>query len=348
MKPFTIGNRKVGPGQPVYVIAELSANHNQNYDLAVDIIKAAKEAGADAVKLQTYRPDTITVDCRDDCFKLRGTLYADMTLYELYQSAYTPWRWHGGLKKLANSLGLDLFSSPFDPTAVDFLQTLDMPVYKIASPEIIDIPLLEKVSATGKPVIMSTGMASLGEIEEALGTLRGNGCRDVALLKCTSAYPAAPEEMNLATIGHLARTFGVVVGLSDHTLGTVVPVAAVASGAAIIEKHFTLSRDLKGPDAAFSLNPEEFRQMVQDVHIAEKAMGNIHYGIAQGEKAGLPHRRSLFFVRSVSAGELLTEENVRSIRPGNGLHPRELKNVIGKRARQDCKMGTPLSWDKIV
>jgi pseudaminic acid synthase len=344
-----VNGRVIGPGHPTYIVAELSANHNQSFEQSVALIQAAKEAGADAVKLQTYTPDTITIDSDSPLFRHpAGSLWEGKTLYELYQEAYMPWEWQPKLKEIADEIGIDLFSTAFDPTAVDFLEQMGVPVHKVASFEIVDIPLIEKMARTGKPLIISTGMATLGEIEEAVQAARRAGATQIALLKCTSAYPAPPEEMNLRTIPHLAEAFGVPVGLSDHTLGIAVPVAAVALGACIVEKHFTLSRDIGGPDSAFSLEPHEFKAMVEAIRTVEKALGKVHYGITEQEAKSRVFRRSLFVVKDMKAGEMFTEENVRSIRPGHGLHPRHLNDVLGRRAAQDIKRGTPLSWELIL
>jgi pseudaminic acid synthase len=342
-----IGGRKIGPGHPTYIIAEMSANHNQDFEQAVIILEAAKVAGADAIKLQTYTADTLTIDCDNEYFRIKGTLWNGRTLYELYGEASTPWEWQPRLKELAERLGLDLFSTPFDQGAINFLEQMQVPAHKIASFECVDLPLLEKIAQTRKPIIMSTGMATLAEIDEAVRTLRLAGGNQLALLKCTSAYPASPEEMNLRTIPHLAEEFGLPVGLSDHTLGIAVPVAAVALGACIIEKHFTLSRDVPGPDSAFSLEPNEFKAMVDAVRTVEKALGAVHYGVSESESGSRVFRRSLFVVQDVKAGETLTLENVRSIRPGHGLPPKHLRDVVGKRATRDVKRGTPLDWGLI-
>jgi len=343
---MNIAGRKIGKGQPVYIIAEISANHNQSYDEAVKLIHAAKNAGADAVKLQTYTPDTITIDCQSELFRIgTGTLWEGRFLYDLYGEAYTPWEWHAGLFEVARALEMDIFSTAFDSSAVDFLEELSVPAHKIASFEIVDIPLIEKMAATGKPLIISTGMATLAEIEEAVHAARGAGAKEIALLKCTSAYPAPVEEMNLRTIPHLAEAFGVPVGLSDHTLGIEVPVAAVCMGACIIEKHFTLSRSKPGPDSAFSLEPQEFESMVKAIRMAEKALGKVHYGVSAEEAESRVIRKSLFVVRDVKAGEAFTDMNVKSIRPGYGLHPRYLKNVLGRCAARDIKRGTPFQMD---
>ena len=343
-----IGERSVGRGCSVYIVAEMSANHNQDYGQAVELLHAAKEAGADAVKLQTYTPDTLTLDIDSDYFRIgKGSPWAGRNLYQLYGEAYTPWEWQPRLKELANALNIDLFSAPFDPTAVAFLEQMDVPVYKIASFEIVDLPLVQCIAATGKPIIMSTGMASLGEIEEAVQTIRATGNAQLALLKCTSAYPASPREMNLRTITHLAEAFGVPVGLSDHTLGIAVPAAAVALGACIVEKHLTLSRGIPGPDSAFSLEPQEFKLMVEAIRVVGDALGEVSYEVTEHERNSLAFRRSLFVVEPMAAGEVFTSTNVRSVRPGYGLHTRHLGDVLGRHAAEDIARGTPLSWELV-
>lgn len=348
-KPLLVGQKIVGAGYPVYVIAELSANHNQNFDQAVRIIEEAKRAGADAIKLQTYTADTITMKSDKEYFRVGGgTLWDGRFLHDLYSEAYTPWEWQPRLKQVANSLALDLFSSPFDPSAVDFLEKMQVPAYKVASFELVDFPLIQKMAATGKPLIMSTGMATEDEIKEAVGVARAAGATQIALLKCTSAYPAVPEEMNLRTIPELAKRFDVVAGLSDHTMGVAVPVAAVALGACIIEKHITLSRSDPGPDSAFSLEPNEFKAMVDAVRVAEKSLGKVHFGCSPKEANSRIFRRSLFAVQDIRAGELFTTENVRSIRPAHGLHTRYFPEVLGKAAAVDIERGTPLNWDLIA
>jgi len=345
---FEINGRKIDSSAPVFMVAEMSANHGQSYEQAVRLIHAAKEAGADAVKLQTYTPDTMTIDCDNDYFRIgKGTVWEGRNLYDLYGEAYTPWEWQPDLKKEAEKLGLTLFSTPFDHSAVDFLEEMGVPAYKIASFEIVDLPLLRKVARTGKPVILSTGMSTLKEIDEALRTLAQAGADRIALLKCTSAYPALPEEMNLNSIPFLAGKYRVPVGLSDHTLSPVVPVVAAALGACIVEKHFTLSRALKGPDTEFSLEPEEFSQTVQAVRTTEKALGKASFELQQKEKASRAFRRSIFTVRDVKKAEELTSENIRIIRPGNGLHPRHLDRIIGKKASKDIPRGTPLDWSLV-
>lgn len=345
MTEFRINKRSIGPADPVYIIAEMSANHGNDFDKAVRIIEAAASAGADAIKIQTYTPDTITIDCDTEHFRIgKGTIWEGRTLYDLYAEAYTPWEWQPRLKEIAEDLGLDLFSSPFDSTAVDFLEDMNVPAYKVASFEIVDIPLLKKIASTGKPVIISTGMATLGEIDEAIRTLRENGCPGLALLKCTSSYPAPAEEANLRTITHLAEAFGAPTGLSDHTMGIEVPVAAVALGACIIEKHFCLDRSEPGPDSVFSLEPAEFKAMVTAVRTAEKALGMVHYGLTDKQQASKVFRRSLYVVEDVKQGEPFTPKNVRSIRPGYGLHTRYLDVVLQGCASEDVKRGTPFQW----
>jgi pseudaminic acid synthase len=322
----------------------MSANHHQRFDQAVEIIEAAAEAGANAIKLQTYTPDTLTIDCDDEYFRIEGTLWEGHTLYDLYSKAYMPWEWQPKLQQIAYHQGLDFFSTAYDEEAIDFLEELNVPVHKVASFELVDLPLLRRIARTGKPIILSTGMATLTEIDEAVRTIREAGGERLALLKCTSAYPAPPEEMNLRTIPHLAEAFGVPTGLSDHTLGIAVPVAAVALGACIVEKHFTLSREKPGPDSAFSLEPREFKAMVEAIRVAEKALGEVSYEVTKREEQSRIFRRSLFVVEDVAAGEEFTHENVRSIRPGCGLHTKYLGRLLGRHASQDIQKGTPLDW----
>lgn len=349
MTQIKIGERSVGIGRPVYVVAELSANHNHDFDQAARIIQAAKQAGADAVKLQTYTPDTITMASDRPEFRVRGgTLWDGRTLHDLYAEAFMPWEWQPRLKMVAEELGMDCFSSAFDATAVDFLEEMNVPAHKVASFELVDIPLIQKMARTGKPLIVSTGMATVEEIEEALQSAREAGAAQIALLKCTSAYPAPAQEMNLRTIPEMARRFALPMGLSDHTMGIAAPVAAVALGACIIEKHLTLSRSVPGPDSGFSLEPEEFKAMVDAVRTAEKALGEVQFGFSEKEEASRAFRRSLFVVDDVKEGETFTPVNVRSIRPANGLHPRHLAEVLGKRASQSIKRGTPLCWEFVV
>ena len=345
MNSIEISGKKIGCDGATFIIAELSANHAHNLDIAISTMKAIKESGADAVKLQTYTPDTITIDSDNEYFQInQGTLWDGKTLYQLYQEAYTPWEWQPKLKEIAEELGLICFSSPFDRTSVDFLEEMNVPAYKIASFEITDIPLIEYIASKGKPVIISTGIATLADIEEAINACRRMGNNQIALLKCTSAYPAPLEEVNLRTIPNLADTFDTVVGLSDHTLGISAPIASVALGANIIEKHFILDRNLGGPDAAFSMEPDEFRSMVDAVRDVEKALGTVNYDLTEKTKKSREFSRSLFAVDDIKAGESLTEENVRSIRPGFGLHPRYYGQIMGKKARTDIKRGTPLDW----
>ena len=342
-----INSRRIGSGYPTYLVADMSANHNQDFNQAIKILKAAKEAGADALKLQTYTPDTLTINCNSARFQIKGTRWDGQSLYELYSKSYTPWEWQPKLNEIAKDLGIDLFSTPFDPTAVDFLKEMAVPAYKIASFEIVDLPLLRKVAQTGKPIIMSTGMASLAEIDEAVRTIKEAGCTELALLKCTSAYPASPEDMNLRTITHLAEIFGLSVGISDHTLGIAVPIAAVSLGACIVEKHFTLSRSIPGPDSEFSMEPDEFRSMANAIRQTEQALGKVSYDITEKEKNSQVFRRSLFVVKNMHCGDEFTEENIRSIRPGNGLHTRYLEKILGRKARIDIKKGTPLDWSLV-
>jgi pseudaminic acid synthase len=342
---ITIAGRRIGRGAAVYVIAELSANHNQNFDQAVRILRAAKDAGADAIKLQTYTADTITLRSDKECFRIAGgTLWDGRTLHDLYQEAFTPWEWQPKLKEIADELGMHLFSSAFDDSAVDFLEQMNVPAHKVASFELVDLGLIQQMARTGKPLIMSTGMASEEEISEAVEAARGAGAAQIALLKCTSAYPAPPQEANLLTIPELARRFGCPVGLSDHTMGIAVPVVAVALGACIIEKHLCLRRADGGPDGAFSLEPEEFKAMVETVRTAEKALGSVQFASGPREASSRKFRRSLFVVEDIKKGELFTKQNVRSIRPADGLHPRYFDEVLGKCAARDVERGTPLSW----
>jgi pseudaminic acid synthase len=342
---ITINGRTIGQDRPTYIIAEISANHNQEFEEAVRLIHAAKEAGADAIKLQTYTPDTMTIDCNNEYFQIsKGTIWEGRSLYDLYGEAYTPWDWQPKLQSIAGDLGMDLFSTPYDFSAVEFLEEMDIPVFKVASCENVDIPLMRRIAKTGKPVIMSTGMATLAEIDEAVTTIREAGCKQLAILKCTSTYPAPPEEMHLRTIPHLRDAFNVPVGLSDHTVATSVPAAAVALGACIIEKHFTLSRETPGPDSSFSLEPAEFKIMVDGIRTTEKALGTIHYGVNQREAHTKVFRRSLFVVEDMKAGEVFNPNNVRSIRPSHGLHTRYIDDVMGHKASKDIARGTPLGW----
>lgn len=347
-KRIELGNRFVGEGERTYIVAEVSANHLQDYDRAEAIIKAAKEAGADAVKLQTYTPDTITLDCDNDYFQItQGTIWDGTTLHKLYETAYTPWEWQPRLMRYANGLGLDCFSSPFDETAVDFMQEMDMPAYKVASFEINDIPLIRKIARIGKPVIFATGIAYLEDIERALRVCREEGNEQIVLLKCTSAYPSPYEDMNLKVIPNMAEVFDCITGLSDHSMGTAAAVASVALGGKMIEKHLTLSREDGGPDGAFSMEPAEFKRMVEDVRIVEKALGKVTYELTQKQKNSREDSRSLFVVKDIRAGEELTKDNVRSIRPAFGMHTMYYEEILGRRACKDIARGTPLSWEHV-
>lgn len=342
-----IGNREIGPGTPAYIIAEMSANHAGSIENAKKIIHAAKEAGADCVKIQTYTADTITIDCDKPYFHIGEGTWNGENLYQLYQKAYTPWEWQAELKKEAESIGLDFFSTPFDKTSVDFLEEIGVGFYKIASFEIVDIPLIKYVASKGKPIIMSTGMSTIGEIEDAVNAVRSQGNERLALLRCASAYPAITDEMNLMTMKNMAEVFHVPVGLSDHSMGSVGAVAAVALGANIIEKHFCLDRAIENPDSSFSMNPEEFAQMVKDVRQAEKAIGRVSYGATEQEKSNVTFRRSIFCVKDIKKGEKLTEENIRVIRPGHGMKPKFYEDILGQVALTDIERGTPMSWGLI-
>ena len=331
-----------------FIVVELSANHNQDFNLAIETIKAAAKAGADAVKVQTYTADTITIDCDNKYFQIKqGTLWDGKTLYALYKEAYTPWEWQPELKQLAEDLGLIFFSTPFDKSAVDFLEGLKVPIYKIASFEISDIPLIKYVASKGKPIIISTGIAELKDIEDAVNACREAGNNNIALLKCTSAYPAPIEEANLKTIPDLAERFGVIAGLSDHTMGSSSAIAAVALGAKIIEKHFILDRKSGGPDSSFSMEPDEFADMVKSIREVEKAVGEVKYDLSEKVKNNRIFARSLFVVKDIKAGEIFTIKNIRSIRPGYGLPPKYFDDIIGKKATKNIKRGTPLIWDLI-
>ena len=344
---FELAGRWVGAGQPPLVVAEMSGNHMGQLERALEMLRAAHRAGAEAVKLQTYTADTITLDHDGPGFRIEGGLWHGRTLHDLYREAHTPWEWHEALFREGRRLGLIVFSTPFDETAVDLLEGLGTPAYKIASFELIDRPLIARVAATGKPMIMSTGMATLGEIDNAVTAARQAGCRDLALLHCVSGYPAPAADYNVRTVAHLGKTFDVVAGLSDHTLGTATAVAAVALGAAIIEKHFTLCRADGGPDAAFSLEPAELQTLVADCRTAWLALGDVAYGCRSSERPGLVFRRSLYAVRDIAAGEVFGPDAVRSIRPGFGLPPADLPRVLGRRARVAVSRGTPLSWELI-
>lgn len=347
-KDFKIGTRRINADSPVFIVAELSANHNQDFNRAIEIIHAAKEAGADAIKLQTYTADTITIDCDDPCFQINeGTIWDGTTLYKLYQEAYTPWEWQPRLMEEANKLGMECFSSPFDFTSVDFLEEMNVPAYKIASYEINDIPLIRKIARLHKPMIFATGIAYPEDINRALSVCKEEGNEDILLLKCVSSYPTPYEAVNLNVIPTLASTYDCIAGISDHTMGTIVSAGAVALGAKMIEKHFTLKRSDGGPDSAFSMEPEEFAKMVSEVRILEKALGSHEYVLTDTQKLEHGGSRSLFVVKDIAQGELLTPENIRSIRPGCGLHTMYYEEILGKRAKKTLKKGTPLSWELI-
>lgn len=345
VKTFDIDGIEIGSNR-TFIIAEMSANHLQNFDRAVEVIKAAKKAGADAVKLQTYTPDTITIDCDNEYFQIRQeTIWDGTTLHKLYREAYTPWEWQPKLKKIAEEEGLVCFSSPFDNTSVDFLEEMNVGAYKIASFEITDIPFIEYIASKGKPVIMSTGIARLGDIQDAVDACKRVGNDKIALLKCTSSYPAPIGEANLRTIPNMQQTFNTVVGLSDHTMGSNVSIASIALGAKIIEKHFTLRRADGGADSKFSMEPEEFKVMVDGIREVEKALGDVTYDLTYKQLKSREHSRSLFITKDVKKGEVFTKDNVRSIRPGFGLETKYINDILGKKARMDVNMGTPVKWD---
>jgi len=344
---FAIAGRAIGPQHPPYVIAEVSANHNGRLEAAMTMIEVASRAGADAVKLQTYRPDTITLDSDAEAFRIRGGLWDGRTLYELYEEAHTPWEWHRPLFEHARKLGITIFSSPFDTTAVDLLEDLDAPAYKIASFEAVDLPLIRYVAATGKPMLISTGMADAEEIGEAVETARAGGCKQLALLHCVSGYPAPAADYNLRTIADMSERFGVVIGLSDHTLDNSTAIASVALGASIVEKHFTLDRSGGGPDDSFSLEPAELAELVRGTHTAWAALGQVDYGRKSSEQGNVQFRRSLYFVKNLKTGETITADAVRSVRPGYGLAPKFLEAVLGKRVSKNVASGEAVSWDAI-
>ena len=347
-KSIKIGNHIISQDSPTYIIAEMSANHNMDYDRALAIIDAAADAGADAVKIQTYTADTITIDCDNEYFQItQGTLWDGTTLHKLYQTAYTPWEWQPDLKKYAESKGLDLFSSPFDLTSIDFLEKMDVPAYKVASFEINDIPFIRKIARTGKPIIMSTGIAYMSDIDLAVRTCLEEGNDRIILLKCTSAYPSPYEDMNIRTIPSMAETFDCIAGLSDHSMGYAVDIAAVALGAKVIEKHMTLKRADGGADSQFSMEAEEFKEMCTQIRIAEKALGKVTYGLSPMQLSERDFGRSLFVVKDIKAGETFTPDNVRSIRPSFGMHTKHYDEIIGKCASKDIKKGTPMSWEYV-
>ncbi|MFY0543169.1 pseudaminic acid synthase [Brevibacillus sp. H7] len=347
MREINVAHRRIGSAYPPFIIAEMSGNHNQSLERALEIVEAAAKAGAHALKIQTYTADTMTIDYQKGEFFINdpNSLWKGKSLYELYQEAYTPWEWHKPIFDRCRELGMIGFSTPFDESAVDFLESLDVPLYKIASFENIDIPLIRRVARTGKPIIISTGMATIAEIDEAVRAAREEGCEDLVLLKCTSTYPASPENSNLLTIPHMRQLFDVEVGLSDHTMGVGVAVASVALGATVIEKHFTLRRADGGVDSAFSLEPEEFHSLVVETERAWQGLGRVSYGPTEKEKNSLVFRRSLYVVEDVKAGEPLTKQNLRAIRPGHGLPPKYYDVLLGKRVKRDIPKGTPASWD---
>jgi len=346
--PVSIAGRPIGSDHEPYVICELSGNHNGSLDRALELLEAAAATGADAIKIQTYTPDTITIDHDGPGFRIQGGLWDGRTLYDLYGEAQTPFEWHERLFERARELGITLFSSPFDETAVDLLQSLGTPAYKIASVEVVDLPLIARVARTGKPMIISTGMANEREIGEAVDAAREGGCDQIVLLHCVSSYPAPDEQSNVRTVADLAERFGVVSGLSDHTFGSAVAVASIALGGSVVEKHFTLRRTDGGPDAAFSLEPKEFRGLVQDCKRAWRALGRVTYDLQGCERGNIAFRRSLYVVRDIPAGESITPDNVRSIRPGHGLAPKHLPDVLGRRASRDLKRGEPMAWDALT
>lgn len=344
-----LGGQKIGLTERPYIIAEMSGNHNQSLEKALEIVDAAAKSGVNALKIQTYTPDTMTLNISEGEFFIedKKSLWKGKSLYELYGEAMTPWEWHAPIMERCNKHGIDFFSSPFDSTAVDFLEKLNVKFYKIASFELNDIPLIKKVAQTGKPMIMSTGMATISEIYDAVETAKKNGCKDIVLLKCTSAYPADPKEANLKTIRSLREIFGVEVGLSDHTMGIAVPIASIAMGATVIEKHFTIRRSDGGVDSAFSMEPQEFSQMIEEVNRAKDAIGDVHFGLTEAEKRSRVFRRSIYISEDIKKGEKFTSNNLRVIRPGLGLEPKFLDQVLGHMAKDDFKKGTPLSWDKL-
>lgn len=348
-KPILIGAHTVGSGHPPFVIAEMSGNHNQSLDRALAIVEAAARAGAHALKLQTYTAETMTLDLAEGDFRIYDSrsLWAGSSLFDLYRQAYTPWEWHEPIFRLARELGMECFSTPFDASALEFLESLDVPCYKIASFENTDLPLIRKVAATGKPIIVSTGMATAEELTETVATIRGMGNDKLVLLKCTSTYPAEPSSSHIRTLPHLAATFGCVVGLSDHTMGVGVAVAAVALGACVVEKHFTLSRADGGVDSAFSLEPAELAALVSETNRAWKSLGDVHYGPSEGEIPSLKFRRSIYVTRDLVPGDVLGEDNLRCIRPGGGLAPKYFDQLLGRRVVKVVKKGTPASWDLV-
>ncbi len=348
MKEIKIGNKIISKQRDTFIIAEISANHNQNIEIAKRMIREAKRIGVDAVKIQTYTADTITLDCDNEYFRIKqGTIWDGNTLHNLYKEAYTPWEWHEELMSTAKDENIICFSTPFDKSAVDFLEKLDVPAYKIASFEITDIPLIKYTASKGKPMIISTGIATIQEIQDAVEVCKSVGNEQIILLKCTSSYPAPFDEINLKTIPNLSETFDVVSGLSDHTLGTIVPIGAVALGAKVIEKHFILDRSMGGPDAVFSLDISEFSEMVNSIRSIEKALGKVSYSLSEKNLKNREFSRSLFISEDVKAGDIISEKNVKSVRPGYGMPPKHLKEIINQRFKDDYKKGTPMQWNYI-
>lgn len=348
MQNISIGNKIIGDGHKCYIIAEMSANHSQDKALALEIVHAAKESGADCIKIQTYTADTITMNCDNKYFKISGGTWDGYNLYKLYQEAYTPWEWQADIMAEAKKCGIDFFSTPFDNTAVDFLEEIGVEFYKIASFELVDIPLIRYVASKGKPIIMSTGMGTLGEIERAVSTIHEANNHQVCLLKCSSSYPAVPNDMNLATIPNMKQIFDLPVGLSDHSMGSVAAVTAVALGANVIEKHFCLSRGIDNPDASFSMEPEEFKNMCNDIRSSERAIGKISYALTESEKDSKNYRKSIFVTEDIKKGQTITMENIRIIRPGYGMEPYMLDKILGKKINKDIKRGEPFTLDNIL
>ena len=344
---FKIDGRSIGPNHPPYIIAELSANHNGSIETAFKIIEGASKAGADAIKLQTYRPDTITLDCNTEDFRIDSGLWAGKTLYELYSEAYMPWDWHAPLFEHARKNGITIFSSPFDNTAVDLLEDLNAPAYKIASFEAVDLPLIRYVASTGKPMIISTGMADAEEIQAAIEAAKSAGCSDLAILHCVSGYPAPPSDYNLHTIPDMIKRFGLVTGLSDHTIDNTTAITSIALGASIIEKHFTLNRNGGGPDDSFSIEPQELTTLCRGAQITWEALGKVNYERKPSELENVRFRRSLYFVNDLKPGEIITEHSVRSVRPGFGIEPKHMDDIIGKKAKVPISFGTPVKWEVI-
>lgn len=348
MRKIEIAGRSIGVDYSPYVIAELSANHNGKLETAMCIVEEAKKAGADAIKLQTYTPDTITINCNNEDFNIHGGLWDGRTLYELYEEAHMPWDWHKPLFDYARKLGITIFSSPFDDSAIDLLEDLNAPAYKIASFEAVDLPLIKYAASTGKPLIISTGMADAEEIQEAINAAHDGGCKELAILHCVSGYPAPAEDYNLRTIQDMINRFGLVTGLSDHTLDNTTAIASIAMGASIIEKHFTLDRNGGGPDDSFSLGPSDMAALCSAVKTAWQALGKVDYGCKSSEQGNVKFRRSLYFVKNLSAGSYISKQDVRSIRPGFGLAPKYLENIIGRRLRSDVEFGMPVTWDHFI